>query len=545
MNYVPRQLSRVDRRRQVSELKKSRRLYKQHTFYTRKRMPSFHSRESPHIRRAKRLFHVSTISPTNPALAAATGCSMAAMKAIVRKGEGAYYSSGSRPNQTPQSWGLARLASALTGHKAAVVDRDILEKCSDKFSSAYIMHKTRNKRKASTTRKGKNTRKMSNTSRRIRRGGEGVDESVKELLENEELPFKAFGPLLLDNTPEKQSFETKLKELLKTDLPFQKLTKLIKINKTQPPKMVLTDDGKFLNAIRIWKKLMKGPIDVTEYKLMENFYTKEAIEQSLSNIKKILTLDDKTKTYTVTDEPKPELSPNDIWTKFFKFQQITSTEYDKMIANFGETIVNNACEKKYILREGDTLRLTKFVLADIYSDFVEGNAIPESQYEILKKEYSSLDDVQNADYNNETRTYTKQKTPDEDPLDPNVRDREEILKFLHSNCGNGEIRIQGRCYDQERIDFLPALGPNNISQEQYGIVLQLPAPKSPEQIQKLDQKPETLAEQPEDEIWERNMRKELRKKKMRKRSKYGKDFSRINWQSTKNNSVYLPHIIRI
>ena len=57
-----------------------------------------------------------------------TGCQLSALKQIVKKGEGAYYSSGSRPNQTPQSWGLARLASSLTGGKSAAVDFNILEK---------------------------------------------------------------------------------------------------------------------------------------------------------------------------------------------------------------------------------------------------------------------------------------------------------------------------------------------------------------------------------------------------------------------------------
>jgi hypothetical protein len=65
----------------------------------------------------------------NKELAAKTGCSVSALKAIVRKGEGAYYSSGSRPNQTPQSWGIARLASAITGGKASKVDFHILKEC--------------------------------------------------------------------------------------------------------------------------------------------------------------------------------------------------------------------------------------------------------------------------------------------------------------------------------------------------------------------------------------------------------------------------------
>ena len=35
------------------------------------------------------------------------------LKKVINKGMGAYYSSGSRPNQTPHSWGYARLASVL------------------------------------------------------------------------------------------------------------------------------------------------------------------------------------------------------------------------------------------------------------------------------------------------------------------------------------------------------------------------------------------------------------------------------------------------
>jgi len=69
-------------------------------------------------------------------LARATGCSKHALGEIIRKGEGAYYSSGSRPNQTAQSWGLARLASSITSGKAAAVDFKILERGCKKNSRA-------------------------------------------------------------------------------------------------------------------------------------------------------------------------------------------------------------------------------------------------------------------------------------------------------------------------------------------------------------------------------------------------------------------------
>jgi hypothetical protein len=45
---------------------------------------------------------------------------------ILAKGRAAYASSGSRPNTTAEAWARARLASALTGGKAANVDKNLL-----------------------------------------------------------------------------------------------------------------------------------------------------------------------------------------------------------------------------------------------------------------------------------------------------------------------------------------------------------------------------------------------------------------------------------
>jgi hypothetical protein len=47
---------------------------------------------------------------------------------IIEKGKGAYYSSGSRPNQTPTSWALARLASVIMNGPARKVDKKIWDK---------------------------------------------------------------------------------------------------------------------------------------------------------------------------------------------------------------------------------------------------------------------------------------------------------------------------------------------------------------------------------------------------------------------------------
>lgn len=125
--YLPSTLSQRDKMRQRKELIKSRKLYKHNKYYTRKSIKSFKSKPSKHIDRAKKLYGVDNIKPTRE-LSNKTGCSLKGLRQIVRKGEGAYYSSGSRPNQTPQSWGNARLASALTGGNASAVDFNIINK---------------------------------------------------------------------------------------------------------------------------------------------------------------------------------------------------------------------------------------------------------------------------------------------------------------------------------------------------------------------------------------------------------------------------------
>ena len=127
-HYLPSQLTPKDRWRQRKGIQKSRRLYRKGIYVPRPRVSSFHSKPSRHVARAKAMYHVEHIGPTR-ALAKATGCPVSVLKGIVRKGEGAYYSGGSRPNQTAQSWGMARLASAITGGNASKIDFHLLWKC--------------------------------------------------------------------------------------------------------------------------------------------------------------------------------------------------------------------------------------------------------------------------------------------------------------------------------------------------------------------------------------------------------------------------------
>ena len=66
-------------------------------------------------------------------IAKVTGIPVKAINEVFKKGEGAYKSSGSRPNQTPQSWAYARLYSYILGGPARKVDKDITEKYNVKF----------------------------------------------------------------------------------------------------------------------------------------------------------------------------------------------------------------------------------------------------------------------------------------------------------------------------------------------------------------------------------------------------------------------------
>ena len=133
--YIPKQLENSDKIKQKRELLKSIRLYKQHKYYTRKPVKSFKSKKSNHLKKVEKIYGIKTLRINNN-LSKKTGCSKKILKKIVNKGMGAYYSSGSRPNQTAKSWGIARLASSITGGPASKVDFHLLKDC-DKTKDAY------------------------------------------------------------------------------------------------------------------------------------------------------------------------------------------------------------------------------------------------------------------------------------------------------------------------------------------------------------------------------------------------------------------------
>jgi hypothetical protein len=126
--YIPRHLTKTDKLRQKRELAKSKRLYKKKEYYTRKKLSSFKSKPSKHLKRVKEIYGIDPLV-INRTLVTKTGCSKRILNKIVNKGMGAYYSSGSRPNQTAESWGMARLASAITGGPASKIDSHLVKQC--------------------------------------------------------------------------------------------------------------------------------------------------------------------------------------------------------------------------------------------------------------------------------------------------------------------------------------------------------------------------------------------------------------------------------
>lgn len=136
--YLPTDLNRHDKKTMVQELNKSKRLYKKGIFHTRKKIKGYISKPSKWKSKAQKIYNLNEHFSLDD-LAKATKCSTSALNTIVQKGMGAYYSSGSRPNQTAHSWGKARLYSAVSGGPASKIDYHVLsEGCQPKSKALQL-----------------------------------------------------------------------------------------------------------------------------------------------------------------------------------------------------------------------------------------------------------------------------------------------------------------------------------------------------------------------------------------------------------------------
>lgn len=114
--YVPDSLTKKDKAKQVKSIKEQS---------DRPKLDSFISKRSSWAEKFEKKYgyKISNKSRVQKEIISKTGYDK-----IIAKGMGAYYSSGSRPNQTPFSWSLARLASVIMGGNARKVDADIWNK---------------------------------------------------------------------------------------------------------------------------------------------------------------------------------------------------------------------------------------------------------------------------------------------------------------------------------------------------------------------------------------------------------------------------------
>ncbi len=114
--YVPRSLTPAQKKKQIKSIKEKK---------DRPKLKGVPTKRSVHVVKFEKRYGKKI---TDDAWISKNLLRRAGIKQIISKGIGAYYSSGSRPNTTPQQWARARLASALTGGGASKVDKAILEK---------------------------------------------------------------------------------------------------------------------------------------------------------------------------------------------------------------------------------------------------------------------------------------------------------------------------------------------------------------------------------------------------------------------------------
>ena len=158
-NKYPKQylsgLSKKDKDKQRSFLNRAKKSYKKERgskkYIDRPKLKSYKNKSSSWTEKFHKLY---PDAKTIKDISKVTGIPKGALLAVIKKGKGAYYSSGSRPNQTAESWGKARMYSYILGGPTRKVDHHITEEYKVKFK-----HKSVVKGGASKRKKKKKTRK--------------------------------------------------------------------------------------------------------------------------------------------------------------------------------------------------------------------------------------------------------------------------------------------------------------------------------------------------------------------------------------------------
>lgn len=123
-------LSRKDKKKQLSQLKRLKKAYSQGKYLDRPKLKSYKKKESGWTAKFHKLYPE---AKSIKQISKAVSIPEKALKEVIKKGKGAYYSSGSRPNQTASSWGKARMYAYILGSPTRKVDHHITEKYNVKF----------------------------------------------------------------------------------------------------------------------------------------------------------------------------------------------------------------------------------------------------------------------------------------------------------------------------------------------------------------------------------------------------------------------------
>ena len=123
-------LSKKDKKKQLTQLKRLKKAYSKGTYLDRPTLKSYKKKESGWTGRFHKLYpNAKSIKQISKVVKIPEK----ALKKVIKKGKGAYYSSGSRPNQTASSWGKARMYAYILGSPTRKVDHHITEKYNVKF----------------------------------------------------------------------------------------------------------------------------------------------------------------------------------------------------------------------------------------------------------------------------------------------------------------------------------------------------------------------------------------------------------------------------
>tara|TARA_B100000519_G_C14251942_1_gene442910 strand:- start:518 stop:1057 length:540 start_codon:yes stop_codon:yes gene_type:complete len=119
-------LSTKDRQKQIKSIRRSSKAYQKGKYIQRPKLKSYKHKKSSWVTKFETKYGKDV--KTYKEIEKATGIPAKALRKVVKKGKGAYYSSGSRPNQTATSWGKARMYSYIMGGPTRRVDQHITDK---------------------------------------------------------------------------------------------------------------------------------------------------------------------------------------------------------------------------------------------------------------------------------------------------------------------------------------------------------------------------------------------------------------------------------